>query len=346
MTTAADILKIPDDKPELLFTADQELEVQFRALMKEWHPDVSSDPLSHEVSSKITALMRRAKTSGLRRVVKSGEKTLVLSGTDGVTRRVKYEMECPFELGTMYYGDRKVVYVVRPEYSKLFDSAVTKLSTLHFASERMAREVGAYLPKVKSFFKTRADEGVLVLDKPEGVYTMRHVLEARGGTMAPEHAAWMMSSTLNLCCYLQWARISHGDLSLDSVFVSPKQHAVYLLGGWWYSAEFGDHLTHLPARTARLAPSDIIGEKVADSRTDLILARALIREMVGSPSVGELVRSGAGLPQPMANFLAVPGAGLALEDYASWTEQVLPSSFGARRFVELDITDSDIFKEK
>ena len=347
---AADILKIPDDKPELLFTPGMSVDDRFRSLIKRFHPDVSSDPLARQVTAKITVLVATARRVGLdpqaaAAAKVSGSNVLTLTGTDGKIRNIRYGARSPFELGSCYYGSRYVVYVVDPAYSSLYDSAVTTISTLHFASDRMATEVGRYTPKIKSTFTTVDGKRVLVLTKPEGVYTLRHVLDARGGSLEPEHAAWIMSSVLNMCCYLQWARLCHNDLSVDSVFVSPREHAVYILGGWWYAAGVGEHLTHLPARSARLAPVDIIGEKLADSRTDLILARALIREVSGNLSVADLMTGGTRIPAPMARFLSVPGPGLALEDYKVWTEDVLPSSFGARRFVELKINDSDILKE-
>ena len=348
---ASDILAIPDDKPEMLFVSGMSVDARFKLLIKQWHPDVSKDPLSQQVTAKINVLMDRARAVNLdpdkvAAAKVTGHDVLSLRGTDGVVRNVRYARRFSFELGECYYGSSYVVYVVDPRYSKLYESAVSTISTLHFADDRMAREVGKYTPKIKSTFTSSTGERVLVLEKPEGTYTLRHVLEARGGSLEPEHAAWITSSLLNVCCYLQWARLSHGDISLDSVFVSPSEHSIYLLGGWWYAAGIDDVLTHLPARTARLAPADIVGEKRADTRTDLILARALVREVLGDPPVADLMVGRTKVPGPMARFLSLAGPGLALEDYKVWMESILPSSFGARRFVELKINDGDVFKEK
>lgn len=343
MSLSADfILSTPLDSPERVFqseTADG-VESKIRELLKEWHPDVSKRSRATEVTSHLNVLADAA-----RKRVGSGTWSRVgvqvWRGSDGRERRLRYKKRSSFELGTLFYGDDTAAYETRPEHEKLYSNALTRIATLHFEDEKMKREMERFLPLSRKSFTSDRSLRVLAVSKPRETYTARDVVEAVGGKLSPEHAAWVMSALLNVCCYLQWARISHGDVSLDSVFLTPSDHAASLLGGWWYAAPVGTSLTHLPSRTASLAPRDSISMKRADERTDLLCARALVREALGDPTGTNPSRE---TPRAMSDFLRSPSSGSALEDYTTWRNSVLPASFGDRRFVELSVHDSDVFK--
>ncbi len=49
------------------------------------------------------------------------------------------------------------------------------------------------------------------------------------------------------------------------------------------------------------------------------------------------------IPRPVVDFLrGIPQENARME-YAAWSKGVLPNGFGARRFVELNLSDSDIY---
>lgn len=344
MLSADFILSTPVDEPERVFqsTTPDGVEAKIRKLLKEWHPDVSSHARAGEVTAQLNVLAAAA-----RKRVRDGTwaEVGVVSWHSGSRRyRVRYRAKRSFELGTMYYGRGVAAYETKPEHQKLYSNALTRLSTMHWADDKMKTEMSRFLPALmKSFTDDVTGRRVLLLDKPQGTYTVRDVVAARGGRLEPVHAAWLMSGLLNVCCYLQWASLSHGDVSMDTVFMTPAEHSVSLLGGWWYAHPVGEKIESLPYRTACLAPPDSIRMKLADERTDLLCARALVREALGSPSGMDM---GGDVPLPMTNFLRSPSSGSALEDYQVWKEKVLPASFGARRFVELEVSEADAFKER
>ena len=90
----------------------------------------------------------------------------------------------------------------------------------------------------------------------------------------------------------------------------------------------------LPARSARLAPPDVMGRKLADVRLDQFLLRAVALELLGE----ECNRA----PAAMRDFLTLPPAANTLADYEQW-QQTLWESFGERRFVPLAIDADDIY---
>jgi hypothetical protein len=81
----------------------------------------------------------------------------------------------------------------------------------------------------------------------------------------------------------------------------------------------------------------------ADLRTDLELVRAIGRALLGDITGVRLARE-RGTPPAMIDWLRLPASADPIEEYRTWRTQVLHDSFGARRFVELPLTQSDIYR--
>src|SRR5262249_50849978 len=137
--------------------------------------------------------------------------------------------------------------------------------------------------------------------------------------------------------------IVHGDVSRDSAFVSPRDHVVGLFGGWWYAAHAGLRLSALPGRTVAALPAAVIDARHATPRITLTLIRLLGRELLGDETGTRLAPSPA-VPGPLAEWLRLPPPESALADYADW-QTVLTDSFGPRRFAELPVLASDIYRK-
>jgi hypothetical protein len=177
--------------------------------------------------------------------------------------------------------------------------------------------------------------------RPE-VLVLGEVLVDAGGRLDPRHVAWIVSALLNVCCYLQYAGLVHNALSPDTCFIAPPDHTVSVLGGWWYAAPAGERMTAAPAATIAWGPHHLLASGRADMRTDLELVRAIGRELLGDVSGVRLARTGAA-PAALIDWLRLPASSDPIEDYRTWRTRVLPDSFGARRFVELPLTQSDIY---
>ncbi len=50
-----------------------------------------------------------------------------------------------------------------------------------------------------------------------------------------KHLAWVISRMENICCALEYADISHGDISPSSIFINPVTHEGMLMGDWRYT---------------------------------------------------------------------------------------------------------------
>lgn len=341
--SAAALLAVPADCPERLFAGSPDaVRRDYRLLAMRWHPDRCADPLAHAVFQHVAQLYGQAQAR-----IGRGDWTcrtpLRLVAVDGRTYDIHYLRRHPFELGTMFVGATIAAFVVGREHADLVDNAERTLRALPYADARMHAQIAGLLPAYPfaGAFAT-GDAYVIVVRKRPDVLLLRDVLDHAGGRLDPRHVAWVVSALLNVCCYLHYAGLVHNALSPDTCFISPPDHTVSVLGGWWYAAAAGGRMVAAPAATIAWGPHDLPDHGRADIRTDLELVRAIGRELLGDVSGVRLARTGAA-PAALIDWLRLPAPDDPIEDYRTWRTRVLPDSFGARRFVELPLTQSDIY---
>lgn len=338
--TAAEILAIPADEPERLFTEDAEaIKHDFRRLALQWHPDTCREAKASSVFEHVRALYDLArvrletgtwKTPGL----------LCITGAHGKSYRIRYRKSRPFEIGQEFLGERVIAWQIPAADRDLFDNAVSIISAFRFSDDAMRKEMSRFLPAIRKSIPGDA-ASTLVLDKGADLVPLRDILNLMGGKLDPVHVAWILSGAFNIAAYLSHTGLVHNAIGPDTLFVSPATHAVALIGGWWYAAPKGERLHAAPARTISLMPSDVARAKTADHRTDLEAIRLTGRELLGDPTGMRLARMPT-IPSSMSNWLRQASAGNARGDYAAWKD-VLNSSFGKSRFVPLDVDIADIY---
>lgn len=243
-----------------------------------------------------------------------------------------------FELGEMYINSTNVVFILENTYKSFFDNAVQTIKGFKYASDRMKEEVERYLPSITKTFEVE-DRLCMILDKTSDLVLLKDVLDYFDGKLDPKHVAWILSSLHNLSCYLSYAKLSHGDISLNTYFISPKFHSGVLLGGWWYATEIGKKMIGVPSRTYNLFSKEVKERKEGDPRTDLDLIRAIGRELLGD-SAGINVSA----PEVMKTWLRCITSGDAIKDYATWKNKIITAGFGGRYFTEMEVTPEQIYK--
>jgi hypothetical protein len=339
--TSDDILSIPVLEPERLFGTPDAVHDVYRALARRWHPDVPGG--SSDVFAHIGSLLERAK-----HLVDAGiwhTPGLYEFAANGKQYRVRYLRVYDFELGRVLLGKTRITYLIGKDFADLAASARKVIEGLKMPSHPDAdQSMRRYLPKIAAYHDIGSDV-ILSIEKPADLIRLRDLLDHLGGKIEAKHVAWIMSRMLNHASYLEWAKLSHNDLSLDSLFVCPKDHIVCLLGGWWYATSVGTSLKGalLPARTITYGPSELISKKLASARTDGELARLTARELLGDAS-GTRLALDRDLPKPMVDWLRMSGTS-AITDYAQWREKILPASFGPRKFVRMDVDAKDVYAE-
>lgn len=339
---AAEILAIGIDQPEILFKDRHGLKAQFKTFAMKWHPDRCKHPKAGAVLAHINALFQAAEAKTMAGVW-SPPGEVEFSCTDGKLRKIRYRRRFKTDVGETFYSPTLVAFVVDNGFADLFNDAIRTISALSYADVPMKTEISKYMPSITKTFETKSGSMVLVIPKTPDVYCLADVFRSLGNKVPPAHVAWILNGVYNVACYLQWAKLCHGDISMESIFISPKYHSVMLYGGWWYAHKQDTKINALPARSHRLAPPDTLKTKIDDGRLDLFLTRALGREILGDPSGMKL--SGMSVPKEMERFLRMPAGHSARLDYFHWGEN-LKASFGPRRFIELAVNESDIFTKE
>lgn len=342
-TYSADfILGIPVTEPERIFPSSPEgIKLLYLELVKSWHPDRCNDPKAVEVVQHVAELRTAAikkLASGLWQTPQKVEITTV----HGKKFQFLYYSKYEFELGMMYVGRTHILFAVHKEHKTLFENGVSTMN-FTYGSVQMRQEMEKYLPNIK-WQGVGTNYYYLVLTKTADVVLLRDLHTYYNGTIPPKHVAWIISSILNIGCYLSWAKLTHNNISLDTVFVSPKNHMVLLLGGWWYAVAEGTSLRGrtLPQRSVTLMSTQQLRDRTASVQLDQDLIRAMGRELLGD-ALGTRLSASTELPQEIISWVKTTSTKGALESYQQW-RTVLKTSFGKPKFVKMEITPDQIYK--
>lgn len=339
---AENLLKIPESEPERLFPQPDNLGQQYRALQKQWHPDINHNPLAAKVFAHIGVLYERA-VEKLALKIWAPPGVLSLTGSDGKVRKINYRGRKTFELGEMFIGNTIVTYVIARTHENLVLAGLRCIGTIRYPNEDFRHNLEPYFPKVEHYFETK-DFIVVCIRKRKDEILLSDLIKHLGGKIDPKHTAWILSSLFNLCSFLQVTQMCVNAITPDTVFVSTPKHSVSILGGWWYAAEFDKPITSLPPDTYKLAPRKLLATKKATPFLDLESVRNIGRICLGD-ATGNSFRMSKDLPAPMTSFLQLPSSFSAYEDYKAWVK-VLEDSFGPRRFHKLEVTGDDIYQQE
>jgi hypothetical protein len=340
--TAAGLLAIPASRPEKLFSGDADADRRlYRTLAMEFHPD--RHPTYGEVFKHLAGLKAaRDRQMDEGTWCGAGRQALALGG--GRRLDLRFLRRYPFELGTLLIGARTITWLFRDEHRALYEQGVRTLKELRYANEAMRNEMARVLPRVE--LQAETSEGpVLVMAKGPDVVRLTDVLDHLGGRMDPRHVAWILGTLHNLGAYLHWAGLTHNAIGLDTYFISPRDHAGLLLGGWWYARPAGAAMTYLPGPSAdvwrTILPPHVAAARRATPALDRELIRRVARTLLGDPGGTRLLRD-PGVPAPLGRWVTTPGDDDGIEDYANWA-RARDAAFGPRRFVTMDLTPREIY---
>lgn len=337
--TAEAILAIPADRFDRLFTASKHA-YEFKLLRSAWHPDKNSAPEAKAVFQHVYELHERAVAAEADGTW-PGNSTVKWRGTASELS-LRYQRAVPFELGTMYIAEKHILYLVKPEFEALFDNAITHINGLNYASLEMREQFSRLMPSIN--FVSKSDTVLaLLLNKTADVLSLRDVWNHLKYEIDPKHVAWMLSRLHNIAAYLEYTKISHQAICLDTVFVSPEHHSLMLYGGWWYAASLGSTVTKVPAALLDRYPSELRTQKIAISRTDQACIKALGMELLGDTSLaGMSLGKNTAIPSALLKFLQIPPSDSSIRAYSGWMD-VLYESFGERKFIPFNVSASDIY---
>lgn len=338
---AAAILAIPLDQPERLFRAKERVNAEYRELAKFWHPDLNKTDEAGDVFAHIG----RLKDAALARAAKgiwTPPGRIEITDRYGKRFWIKYRARRKFEMGEMLIGMGIITFIIPRAHEELVLNGLQQIGRIRYPSKDFQKSLERYMPKVERAFETKDDWVVCIRKEPHEVL-LADLIAHLGGRIDPKHTAWIISSLLNLACFLEVSNMTLNAISPSTAFVSPQKHAVSLYGGWWYAQKGGGLLTHLPQETLSLASPRLKALKIAQHELDLSSIKAIGRACLGDLAGGSL-RVRSDIPSALSQFLLLPPAKTALAEYEGWPK-VLEDSFGPRRYHELKITGDDVYPE-
>lgn len=341
--TADDILAIPALEPERFFAAPDPDAIKklVRSLSMKWHTDRNDHPRAGEVFDRVQKLAEAA-ADKIRLGTWEIPGLLRFAGRDGAQFELKYASKLGIDVGTMYVGRTAVGFDISQDNLDLLENAERRLTGLTYANDAMRAEFVRYFPVMVKKVETPTG-AVLILNKTPDVLLLQDVLAHYNGKMPARHAAWVISRLLNIACYLErQGQIAHNAIGPDTVFISPQHHSACILGGWWFTTGLGERLLAAPQRMVLAAPPDVLQKKVGDTRTDMEMIKALGRELLGD-TTGVRLANDSAVPPALVDWLQLSTHQSAVATYREWQERVLIDAFGARKFVEMNISHDTLY---
>lgn len=230
----------------------------------------------------------------------------------------------PFDLITLYICDHNIVYHSPSVLS------MDIMGKLKFGSTTMETQMRGYLPMDFSRFEDEDGSHFLVIKKDPNLFILRDILTHMGQKMPPRHVAWVISTLYNLCCYLEYAKISHESINIDTFYINPVTHSGALLGSWWTAHEEEDEKSS-PEPFDRFKAALL---KHSESSTYSNTVKRIGKELLGDAE---------DTPMALLEFLSAP-SDETKKDYAMWPI-ILQRSFGPRRFTEMKISRNDLYPD-
>lgn len=312
------------------------VKAKYKELVKEWHPDANKNSKAADVFQKITELYNKALE-----LLEQGtwEKTnyVLIAKDNGKKIALNYDTVFDFELGTCYVTKTKIVYVLGKDKKKYFDNAITRIKSLKYADKKMEDTLSICMPKIYQTFQSNNGEYVIVLDKTEDVYPLKSVFEYFGNKIQDRHVAWIISRLCNLTCFLKYNGIVHNGININNVFVSPQYHSILLLGGWWYTTKENEKMIGTTKDIFSIMSVTAKGSKKSSYLTDLESVKLLGRQLLGESNCRKLALDTT-IPKAFINFLISGSGDDSYKEFSKW-DKALNDSYGARRFVKMEVND-------
>lgn len=255
---------------------------------------------------------------------------------DGETITIEYLVKQNVDICTMYVAKRHVIYVFEKAMEPYAQRYKDMIGKIEYPSPDMEKELRNYVPKLVTECKLADGSMFLAIAKEEEVYPLRML-----GTLLDRHVAWIISRMENLCCLLSYNDMVLNGFIEDNLFVDPKNHQIYLYGGWWFAGFHGSETAGASKAILPLLRKTNNQVSRNSVQTDLEALRMIATHLLGYADK-EALKQDSILAPAFRRFLLNAPKGNAIEDFAEW-DKVLEKSFGERKFIPLEITKEEIY---
>ncbi len=196
------------------------IEAAYRTLMKEYHPDKSSNngKYAESLNNARSVLKDPDKRKEYDRNARSGRKVI------GNYKIIEKIAEGGF--GTTYKGEH--IITGSPVCIKHAHEISSDDERILIDEARAVWDLRHYgIPPVRDVLKLEDGSFALVTGYVPGP-TLDQIVEKTRG-LDPEDLAWIVSRSLNTLKYLHYHGVVHGDIKPKNIIIQPESHAVVLV---------------------------------------------------------------------------------------------------------------------
>lgn len=211
---------------------------------------------------------------------------------DGDSVEIKYTFHATVDGVEVYISRDNAVYVFegpkRGYIKKMFDA----IEQIDYPSADV-KNLREFLPQLNMDLQLKDSKELVAFSKPENVYPLFAF-----SNLGPRHVAWIISRMENFCCLLEFNNMDFEHMDPACIYINPKTHEAYLIGGWWATGPAGEGIALSMVRSTAKA---ILGHRYEEG------------------------------PQMFKEFLASKPKKDAYEDFAYW-DSVIENGFGGHNF--------------
>lgn len=332
MKTADEILKA--NKCGDVFSRGDEdcVKTEYKQMAKTYHPDCCDLPNAADVFARLNDWYHEA-IALLGKGAWEASNLLEIRDTLGRKYSTRYLKAFGFELGAAYIADQSLTYLFDKEHAAFFENAVAQIKSVRYKDANMEKEFARLMPQIKYAFEAADGRYCLILSKTPDVFLLSDVLDFYKNHIPHRHVAWIISRLCNLCCFFEYIGVSHNGLTIQNCLISPQFHTILPLGGWWYTKALGDKLIGVPKAVYDVMPIKAKSDKIAAIGTDLEAMKLIGREISDTGTT----------PAAIKRFLDAGASLKAKDEFSAWNS-ALNEAYGERRFIEMIINKTDIYR--
>lgn len=305
---------------------------EYKALVKIWHPDVNKTLNSSCVLSKINMLYEQALE-----LIKNNqwEKTglIQLCTINNKILNIEFISYVDFELGKIYICDDYIIYLFDYDKQEFYKNMLERISKLKFYDKSMQNEFKESLPNVLSYYYLKNGSYCIIIKKSHDVFMLSDVLRYYKNDFDDRHAAWIISRLLNLECYFEFSGIVHNGINIHNCFICPKNHRVFIYGGFWYMTNINEKMLGVSKEIFNVMPIHTKNTKCSSTASDLESIKLLGRI---------LLKKNTHVPLSFKKWLENGCLNTAIEELERWDNTII-KAYGRRKFIKMDITKNDIY---
>lgn len=270
-------------------------------------------------------------------------RVVCIKSITGKDYKIHYMNHSSFRLGEMYLTKEYVIYIVKCEYKKYYENYIEK--TKHYSKpDKKVWEVVQYMvPNVVENFECADGNFAIFIKKPCDMYSLREILEYFDGKLKPEYVASILTRMYYFTCYIGLVEMNHNALTVDNLFFAPGREVeegesytvqdmriVGVFGGWFFTTYLEEKMQGVPKEVYAIMPDECKKRGYSSFEVDELAIKSLAKELLGT----ELENT----PEPFLNWVnSNKIARDAYEEFCNW-RKVIKSSFGAVRFVNMDVS--------